>query len=53
MTKYEYFIKKADECDKKARNEKNYAMIAFYKNAAEGFRIKAAKLTVKEAGEMV
>lgn len=51
MTKYEALINKSKDCYKKAITTNDENLQKFYKNASVGFRIKAAKLTIKEAGE--
>ena len=48
MTKYEYLMNKADECETKALKEKNLDMLLFWKHASEGFEQKALNLTVEE-----
>ena len=48
MTKYEYLMNKADECEAKALKEKNLDMLLFWKHASEGFKQKALNLTVEE-----
>ena len=48
MTKYEYLMNKADECETKALKEKNLDMLLFWKHASEGFKQKALNLTVEE-----
>lgn len=48
MTKYEYLINKADECETKALKEKKPDMLLFWKHASEGFKQKALNLTVEE-----
>lgn len=53
MTKYEYLMNKANECYCKARETNDLDLKLFYNSAFIGFSIKAAKLTVEEAGEQV
>lgn len=53
MTKHECLISKADDCTKKAQKTNDLNLALFYLNAAEGYKIKAGKLTVEEAGERV
>lgn len=53
MTKYEDLIHKSKKCLLKAREATNLLLKIFYANAAEGYKIKAGKLTVQEAGEQV
>lgn len=51
MTRYEYLINKADELLNRAIQETNVSLKAFYYNAGKGFKLKAQRLTVEEAGE--
>lgn len=51
MSKYEELMNKAIECYNKAGETNDVNLKKFYFNASEGYKIKAAKLTVKEAGE--
>lgn len=53
MTKHEKLINKANECTKKAAGTNDLNLKLFYRNASEGFKIKAEKLTVEEAEEVV
>lgn len=53
MTKYEDLMRRADECAKKAAGTNDGDLKTFYYNASEGYKIKAAKLTIEEAGEQV
>lgn len=53
MTKYEDLIKRADDCTIKAAETNDVNLKIFYTNASEGFKSKASKLTLKEAGEQV
>lgn len=53
MTKYEYLQNKAIECYNKAGKINDVNLKKFYFNASEGYKMKAAKLTVEEAGERI
>lgn len=53
MPKYEDLMNKADKALLKAISEQDSNLRAFYLNAANGFKIKAMKLTVEEAQEEV
>ena len=47
MTKYEELMNKSDECLKKAvqyAKKNDWNMATFYKNASDGFKIKARNL---------
>lgn len=50
-TKYETLINKAIRCYKTAIAVKDDNLKKFYKNASLGYRMKAAKLTLKEAAK--
>lgn len=49
MTKFENLKDKENKCIAKAIETNDNKLKTFFYNAAEGFRIKIAKLTVKEA----
>lgn len=51
MTNYEYFINRSDECLKRAKNIDNANVKKFFLNASKGFKIKAGKLTLEQAGK--
>ena len=51
MTKYEYLIKRADDCTIKAAATSDVNLKMFYTNASEGFKCKASKLTLEQAKE--
>lgn len=53
MTKYEEFKNKANKCIEKAIATTDENLKKFFYNAAQGYEIKLAKLTVTEAGEEV
>lgn len=53
MTKYEELMNKADKAIERAAHEQDYNLKEFYLNASKGFVIKAMKLTVEEAMEVV
>lgn len=53
MTKFENLKNKENKCIAKAIETTDEKLKKFFYNAAEGFRIKIAKLTIKEAGEEV
>lgn len=53
MTKYEGFKNKANKCIEKAIATTDENLKKFFYNAAQGYEIKLAKLTVTEAGEEV
>lgn len=53
MTKYESLMNKADKVLEKAALEQDYNLKVFYLNASKGFKIKAMKLTIEEAMEVV
>lgn len=53
MTRYELLIENADECHSRAIATDNVNLKKFYLNAEEGYREKAAHLTVEEAHEVV
>ncbi len=51
MTNYEYLINCSDECCRKAiefYKNGDILMAMFFKNASEGFKIKALELTIDE-----
>ena len=51
MTNYEYFINRSDECCRKAiefYKKGDVLMATFFKNASEGFKIKALELIIGE-----
>ena len=48
MTRYEMLMKKSDECEAKAINEKNLDLRMFWHNASIGFKVKALSLSVME-----
>lgn len=50
MTNYEYFINRSEECLERAKNFDNANVKKFFLNASEGFKIKARKLTLEQAG---
>lgn len=50
MTKYEYLIKKSDDCYKKASQTNDGLLRKFYLNACDGYKIKAENLKLGEAG---
>lgn len=49
MTKFENLKDKENKCIAKAIETNDNKLKQFFYNAAEGFRIKIAKLTIKEA----
>lgn len=54
MTNYEYLINRSDECCRKAiefTKKGDVSMVMFFKNASEGFKIKALELTIDEGGK--
>lgn len=53
MTKYEKMIKKSNENLEKALNTTNLDLRLFYLNTSKGLKIKANKLSIEEAGEIV
>ena len=53
MTKYEELKNKANKCIEKAIAATDENLKKFFYTAAQGYEIKLAKLTVKEAGEKV
>lgn len=53
MTKFENLKNKENNCIAKAIETTDENLKKFFYNAAEGFRIKIAKMTVKEAKEEV
>ena len=53
MTKYEEFKNKANKCIEKAIATTDENLKKFFYNAAQGYEIKLAKLTITEAGEEV
>ena len=51
MTTYEYLMNSSDECCRKAvefYKNGDVLMATFFKNASEGFKIKALELTIDE-----
>lgn len=51
MNKYEELMNKSDKCCLKAiklSKAGNYLLARFYKNASEGFKIKARKLSLEK-----
>lgn len=48
MTKFEMLMKKSDECETKAINEKDLDLRMFWHNASAGFKEKALSLPVME-----
>ena len=51
MTTYEYLMNSSDECCRKAiefYKNGDVPMSIFFKNASEGFKIKALELTIDE-----
>lgn len=51
MTRFEYLQNQKNYCLSMAEKTNDISLKIFYKNAAEGYRQKIAKLTVCEAGE--
>lgn len=51
MTNYEYLINRSEECLEKAKNFDDDDVKKFFLNASEGFKIKAGKLTLEQAGK--
>lgn len=51
MTNYEYLINRSEECLKRAKSVENIDVKKFFLNASEGFKIKAGKLTLEQAGK--
>lgn len=54
MSKYQYYMEQAEQCEGMSKvmaalGQNNLSV--FYKNASEGFKIKAKKLSIKEANE--
>lgn len=49
MSKYEDLMNRAEECEIKAAETKDTNLKLFYRNASEGYKIKAEKLTLDEA----
>lgn len=53
MSKYEQLMEQADKAIERAAHEQDYNLKVFYLNASKGFVIKAMKLTIEEAMEVV
>lgn len=53
MSKYEDLMNKADKAIERAALEQDYNLKVFYLNASKGFVIKAMKLSLEEAMEVV
>lgn len=53
MTKYEQLMEQADKAIERAALEQDLDLKEFYLNASKGFVIKAMKLTIEEAMEVV
>ncbi|WP_147615888.1 hypothetical protein [Treponema pectinovorum] len=49
MTRYEELMNKKDAAEKKGWKEKDPSLRKFYANAAEGFELKAKRLTYEQA----
>ena len=51
MTNYEYLINRSEECLERAKNINDVDVKKFFLNASKGFKIKAGKLTLEQAGK--
>lgn len=53
MSKYEDLMNKADKAIERAAHEHDLDLKEFYLNASKGFKIKALKLSLEQAMEVV